>query len=304
MDWEQSWNKLVVTGGAGNASADHSEAFDLTNVDGQCDRIPLLPVQIYGAELGVMDDVPIICGVINDCYALKNGSWSLFTHLDQPRRYYGALVVDRFNGHEELWISGGESRPPYIYESTEVVTLEGVRQGPKLARPVLAHCMVEFKGQVFIIGGMSIGFPFNKETDEVYVYDDETDEFILHSRLNHPRLGLMCGVVKNAQGQEQIVVAGGSYKLNVIGSEVEFLSAGNSSWTIGSDLPVPLKGAASVQGDGTIFLVGGTSDSGNSAQIFEFDSQAERFVEHEISLTKARAEPAATLVPDNVVSCS
>eukprot|EP00094_Tigriopus_californicus_P007084 TCALIF_06819-PA protein Name:"Protein of unknown function" AED:0.14 eAED:0.14 QI:20/0.5/0.33/1/1/1/3/0/251 len=234
----QSWNKLVVTGGAGNASADHSEAFDLTNVDGQCDRIPLLPVQIYGAELGVMDDVPIICG------------------------------------------------------------------GPKLARPVLAHCMVEFKGQVFIIGGMSIGFPFNKETDEVYVYDDETDEFILHSRLNHPRLGLMCGVVKNAQGQEQIVVAGGSYKLNVIGSEVEFLSAGNSSWTIGSDLPVPLKGAASVQGDGTIFLVGGTSDSGNSAQIFEFDSQAERFVEHEISLTKARAEPAATLVPDNVVSCS
>lgn len=300
----------MVTGGAGNNSADHSEAFDLTNVNGQCDRLPLLPVKIYGAELGVVDNVPVICGgnqlndVINDCYALKDKTWSLFTHMSQASRYYGALVVNIFNGQDELWISGGESKPPYIYDSTEIVTLEGVRQGPKLARPVLSHCMVEFMGQIFIIGGMSIGFPFNKETNEVYVYDQDNDEFILHSRLNQARFGLMCGVVRNAEGQEQIVVAGGSYNVIEIGSEVEFLTADDDSWTFGSDLPYPLKGAASVQGNGTVFLVGGTSDTGSSAQILEFDSQSGKFVEQGISLEKARAEPAASLVPDNVFECN
>eukprot|EP00095_Tigriopus_kingsejongensis_P001540 snap_masked-scaffold424_size175595-processed-gene-0.3 protein:Tk01540 transcript:snap_masked-scaffold424_size175595-processed-gene-0.3-mRNA-1 annotation:"hypothetical protein" len=307
------WNKLFVSTGLGTNTTTHTEVFDLTHTDAECGAIPAYPIELYGAEMGVIGDEPVMCGgvhfndVTDKCYAYSHldQAWYLFGNMFRPRRYYGMLTTTVLSGDEpELWITGGESNPPFVYDSTEVVSSTGIRVGPNLALGVVGHCMVEFKGQVFVIGGLRNGYPFATATDSVFVFHPSNDTFTLHSHLNVARYGTMCGVAKGSDGREQIVVAGGSKtSINLLDS-VEIWTDGESAWDIDTtSLPQVLDGGAAVQYGDTFLIVSGSyGTSDRTDAVLQFNPDLKSF-EEIFKLARSRAEPAAALVPDNVVPC-
>ena len=109
------------------------------------------------------------------------------------------------------------------------------------------------------------------------------------------------GGIVYPNGEEAVVVAGGR-DLNT----VEIFFPSSMEWREGPDLPASDRWDAgmSVPFGNTFLIVGGEADGDISDRIIKYDVDNDDWIELPQTLTTARADGAAFLVPDNYVTCT
>ena len=108
---------LVVTGAPRKAGS-QVETFNSIGQAKQCNSIEKYPLEINGAQGGVVNDQVVICGgtttgygsgAISQCYKLiQNGQWSPLGAGLKKSRSRGAAAPVNIKGQEFLWITGGK----------------------------------------------------------------------------------------------------------------------------------------------------------------------------------------------------
>ena len=84
------------------------------------------------------------------CYIFdKSNQWQLLGHMKTER--VSAASVQVPNG---LWVTGGASNHERWLDTTEIIFLNGTTtEGPKLPNKLNGHCLTEYNGTVYLIGG-------------------------------------------------------------------------------------------------------------------------------------------------------
>ena len=71
------------------------------------------------------------------------------------------------------------------------------------------HCMVALEGDDLFITGGYIGDDFKADSDKSFVYNSDKVEWEELPGLPTPRTSLQCGTVHNADGDQEVIAAGG-----------------------------------------------------------------------------------------------
>ena len=79
-----------------------TEVFDAVERK-KCNNLARYPLKVWYAAGGVVDKMPIICGGdTEECYILKENSWSHLADLSVKRVYHSGIVLNE----DRLWITG------------------------------------------------------------------------------------------------------------------------------------------------------------------------------------------------------
>ena len=210
---------LVVTGYPRRGQS-QVESFNSIEQAKQCNSIEKYPLEISGAQGGVVNDQVVICGgsttgsssgAISQCYKLRqNGQWSPLGAGLKKSRYHGAAAPVNIKGQEFLWITGGEDSSNNQLKTTVIVSERSgiVSGGEELPEARSYHCMLSLGKHVMVIGGFVDGV-WQKS---VLVYDTENGfSYKEGPPMNHARAGLSCSTMKSPahEGRTVAVVAGG-----------------------------------------------------------------------------------------------
>ena len=159
------------------------------------------------------------------------------------------------------------------------------------------HCVVALDGDnLFVTGGFKredcgSGCESQSDSNKSYLYHSDTMEWEELPGLPTPRPNLMCGMVHNANGDQEVIAAGG---FGFSEREVEIYNLQGGEWRTGpsifiiiisyeqrnfspgNPLPLPLADATVVPLDETFLLVGGfLSDDypSYSDSIYKYEKQ-------------------------------
>merc|ERR1712117_750216 len=112
--------------------------------------------------------------------------------------------------------------------------------------PSERHCAVSLDGDdLFVAGGSN---PLT------YIYFKDTMQWEFQRDMPNPRDNLMCGLVHNEAGEQEVVTAGGYGGDETV---VEIFNVRSGQWRSGNPLPRSIEGAAVVPLDDTFLIVGG-----------------------------------------------
>ena len=209
---------LVVTGYPRRGQS-QVESFNSIEQAKQCNSIEKYPLEISGAQGGVVNDRVVICGgspgsssdAISQCYKLsENGQWSPLGAGLKKSRWLGAAAPVNIKGQEFLWITGGEDSSNNQLKTTVIVSERSgiVSGGEELPEARSYHCMLSLGKHVMVIGGFVDGV-WQKS---VLVYDTENGfSYKVGPPMNNARSIHACSSMKSPahKGRTVAVVAGG-----------------------------------------------------------------------------------------------
>lgn len=187
---------LIATG-----YPNYQRKVELVNVDEKvnCTKSLEFPITVSSASGGMIGGIPTICGGtdLQKCYQLKNGQWEQPFSLHSSRRDAASLVI-----YGSLIITGGISGNETL-ASTEIITNpDSVKSGGSLNAPLSHHCMVLFKGEIFVIGGRLADKTERRTTDIYDIYDNSLNYNRQGPDLNIARRNIAC---TNFQGKIVLV---------------------------------------------------------------------------------------------------
>ncbi|MEZ5461128.1 Kelch repeat-containing protein [Dokdonella sp.] len=228
-------------------------------------------------------------------YDAATDQWTSLGQLPAGRDHLSAFAIDggvfytggAFNGGGETGVSGyrydiqsglWEARPdlPFNYGSRAAVlngrvfigsedgglweydprqrTSRFIPPPPNSAQR--DHAQVQaFLGEIWVIGGR---FP---ETNRVAIYDPVAESWRAGPLTNRFRGGFGATVVGN-----QLVIGGGEVVTGTrrLEPSVEIYAAGSTSWTLASNLPVPVHGTAAATVGNRVYFVSGSTAAGSA----------------------------------------
>ena len=189
----------------------------------------LYPISFRVNEKGLLKDKPEECGNRRDFQKVDK---ALGHFLDGdlvicPQTEKGCTIIEN-NGirkigmnvrrsvkslvklnDSSLWITGGSTREM----STELITLNGSREGENLPFGIESHCMVKYDAKhILMIGGnyRVKGGKFVTATNKTWIIDTEQNFNITEGpQLNQGRMLHYCGKLKDMFGNVLVVVVSG-----------------------------------------------------------------------------------------------
>ena len=190
------------------------------------------------------------------------------------------------------------------------------------------HCMVALDGDdMFVTGGSKRDETGSQSgSEKSYLYHSDTMEWEELPGLPTPRAYLMCGMVHNTNGDQEVIAAGGGFSEN---REVEIYNLQSGEWrtgqsifiiisiisyekcnfSAGNPLPLHLDDATVVPLDESFLLVGGyLSDDdfpSKSNTIYKYEKQNDSWTLLDTKIPFHVANPIALMVDIDIFpSCS
>ena len=245
--------KLVIATGSPYDESIKVEVIDLENDHISC-SFPNFPTSKSGA-FGLQSGYqwPLICGgesmarIKSDCHHLKNGS---VFDLTGKR-----AVVSSINFEDKSVLLGGYDSNWNALKTVEVFNHDSKIFSSKPDLPVTftAGCAVKFKENFWILGGKQDGSALSKQTWK----SKHLENWMSGPNLKQNRCDHKCGVISN---HNLLFVIGGSTRFR--NSKVEVLSATETEFEFGLDLPHELSGMSVVSHpNGNSLVVSGGFDS-------------------------------------------
>ncbi len=261
-------------------------------------------------------NTPLVCGgkksrignYSDKCLSVGTGSSSLPVVDMLTRRVAPASVV--LDDGQTLWITGGGSGPYTWLNSTEYFSLTSRRSqwGPPLPIKVSRHCMVKLSPtRVMLIGGYERTIDYE---DRTWIYDFTTKKWTRGPSLLEGTSDLACGIFKDSETQEDIVVAGpGARPYSYYTQSTQLWKVDSDQFVHGPPLHVSIHSANGItSADGKHFILIGGSGSHMEhlyslyrLQCFNFECQ---WTKMEQELQVARMDAVVMLLPDNLATCS
>ena len=214
--------KMLVVTGYPRKGQSQVETFNSIGQAKQCNSIEKYPLEISGAQGGVVNDQVVICGgtttgdnsgARSQCYKLsQNGQWSPLGAGLKKSRSRGAAAPVNIKGQEFLWITGGGDSSGNQLKTTVLVSERSgvVSAGKELPEARIGHCMLALGKYVMVIGGFVDGV-WQKS---VLVYDTENGfSYKEGTPMNYARARHSCSTMKSPahEGRTVAVVAGSDF---------------------------------------------------------------------------------------------
>ena len=114
-------------------------------------------------------------------------------------------------GKEIIFSGGYTDDESHERENTTIYTNNGETFAdlPQMPFELASHCMVGLDGEDwFVTGGRNDSYPDN-ESDKSLLYHSDKMEWEELPGLLTPRSFLMCGLVHNSNGDQEVIAAGG-----------------------------------------------------------------------------------------------
>ena len=207
-------------------------------------------------------------------------------------RYHAASVP---LSSTEWWLIGGYTGTRWT-EATEICS-------PSIGCSMYVNLpTINYYPQAMKVSDEYVFLLPNSDTQR-FLFDLYSEKFKAMPTLRVKRAQGVVGTYTTPTGEEEIVVAGGSY---VKSSEIFSIKLGQ--WREGPDLPVngDLEGAVSVPYEDTFLVVSGR-DYGHTPEhrreIYKFDPRTESWITLQQKLSTGRKEFAAFLIPDDLIDC-
>ena len=228
-------NKVLLVNGI--HELDGMELLDLENNKSCFANLPKPPLAVVSNFGGIVaNDILLLCGgsyagkAHDECHALDLQSDENFIKslsLQVPR-----CCGDSVNLNEnEILVAGGLDNVGNLLYTTEIVGLNGVRNGPGLPYPVISPCIVKIGSKIILTGGYDLDHVF----DMVSIYDGN-GHWYNGPKMTVPRYDHGCASMV-LESKEFLVLAGGTgYFANNLDS-VDILDIENENWISGPKLP-------------------------------------------------------------------
>ena len=148
-------------------------------------------------------------------------------------------------------------------------------------------------GKIYVMGG-SDQFGSNEGTNANEAYNPATDTWEIKAPMPRNRIAHMSAAVGN-----KIYVFGGTDGSGTFFTrfinEIDVYDVSTNSWsTLPIKMPTPVSDAAIAQHNGKIYILGGTTQSGVTSKVYEFDPSDTSWHAH-ASLSSPRTALAATV---------
>ena len=217
---------LVSSGWNGLAELDSTEVVDLKS--GKIFSMAPLGRRTDEATGGLLDGLPVICGVENDkqIHSIAKDQSKFLGQLSVRSRWNAASVVLSNN---TLWVTGGFDQSCLNpFKTTEFVTKDGqTSQGPDLPLPVSHHAIVPLNSGAFILIGGNGG-----DSSGTHFYEEKKG-WRPGPNLKNGRYWHTAGVLTDRVSTKQYIVAVGGYAADSE-SSLEYLEyPGSNDWMKG-----------------------------------------------------------------------
>ena len=307
-----------------------------------------LPIGMVSITGGMVNDVPLVCGTTANssepdslfsdpsslCYEFdpKSKQWELVSSMTFSRLFSTSVVMDY-----GLAVIGGISQVIWILDTyvknilydRNIQILRNTKKDTKWENKrfegvIFGSCAVRLNSTTGLLigGGVSHQQGFFP-TRKTWFFNLDTDEWKEGPLLGQPRTAGACGVMKNKQFRNQIIVliAGGQISLdnivhttinldhNVTNSvEILHFSTKDMFWEKGPDLPIAVHSAQMVERDNGVYLIGGISKNSTFDSIYYLSSSGSEMLSNEWKLLNrrlkiSRAMHKSILVPDHMIEC-
>jgi len=268
---------LIITGGVYRNKTD----VEIFPAKANCTIPPFPSPGREDHSLSVINDTLVACGGYNtkeSCISWKRGQdgWEDFHTLGNERYFHAAVVVD---GEDQIIVLGG---------GRSSKTGEIVRSGRRFALKNSGSqtCAVSYQGAVVMMGG---GDPLHGKVDR---YDSEGNYLDSLPDLLEARSQHACTTFKSSNGEEGLLVTGGSKSGRLPLSSTELYLPSKNKWTRGGDLPRTMRGVLrAAQLSEHVVVTGGT---GPRHKVLQYEETAKAWTE--IGKTKRRSSPAVVPV--------
>ena len=212
----------------------------------------------HGGFFYVIGGRTLIGGILNDLeqYDPVTNTWATLASMPTPRAGSAAAVVD-----DALYVIGGRTVGGGICSGAVAGLLATVERydidtntwsavaplpSPRSDLEAVAH-----GGKIFVFGGCSAGVIFTGFTNEVDMYDPQTDTWTTLAPMPTPRAGFVAG----KSGQRVFAIGGwnGGAALSV--NEVYDIS--HDTWSSATPMPTPRMESGVHSHGGRMYVVGG-----------------------------------------------
>ena len=246
--------------------------------------LPDYPFPNSGAVGGLINGRPLVCGgsfLGQPCltYSRSSRKWEKIGDLTYARIFAASAVIN----HNTLVVSGGFTKNGFTSTTELVVNGTKIKFGRDLKHPLVGHCMAALNDtHIFVAGGLkfdSLDRSMNGSVEismDAYIFNVVTGGCTDLPPMSKGRLVHTCSVIKGRSKNMEVIVTGGiGAKQETMYSTEIYVVAANG-WRTGPDLPKPLYGAAGVNFNRTMLVVGGASSalvstSSGSHDIYEFN---------------------------------
>ncbi len=264
---------------------------DLADPTNTCVAIADYPIALGYSSLGLVDGVVKSCGGfdeighnVDNCFDYDKYTNEWISRPDMLHR----RGEHRSSNIEGVWLISGDNSDT-VGRTTEMWQGSEFVQGPDMPQDMYGHCQVTINStHIFFVDIIhQTTFMLEWSTEEWTQLDD------MRGYRDH---GCGCGLIRNEENGEEIVVAG-------YGSS-EIFNLVTMKWRDGPDLHYA-HGYASAQLEDTFLMVGGHDNylGVYFNTILMFDQENYEFVELEQRVQYRRSYAAAIAVPDDVVNC-
>ncbi len=166
-------------------------------------------------------------------------------------------------------------------------------------------CMVQLNSsQIFYIGGYD---RYDQASPHTYFYNPNTNEWSTGTDMLIPRVALSCGIIKDSNGRDTVIVAGGYYGNYGSMARTEIYNLDLDKWEPGLSLPKEIHwGHIMPHPQGGIVLVVGTSYFGTynlPNEIYYLNSSSSKWSILTQKLQIARYAHAVINVPSAFTEC-
>merc|ERR1712037_952016 len=286
---------LVMGGGNPFVSADQSVEFwsAADPEQGSC------VLNDYPRWLGGGQTVNLVSGRLVACYedtceTYREGSWQHLQDTTSNRRYHSSATRE-----DAVLLIGGK----YFggsSNSTEWIPVDGsaAKPGPFTVRHGYDHCTIQLSDDIIVVTG---GWQTEAFVTE-YHMEDGTETAL--TPLGKPRWGHACGVYLDEDGQQVLIITGGtdgSYSLS--STEVAISTGGGSQleWRETGRLPTGRYELRAAVIDNHIYVTGGYDDDNNDlTEILRWDPSSESW-QQVGNLGVGRDSGAAVAIPSSII---
>ena len=268
---------------------------------------------LEGACMSVLlEDQPHICAG-RDAFTAYNDKCYRYDPILDSWTESGTLTVQRlefsgcaFSYAHGMVIAGGfgiDNAPPTILDTVEY-TMHGSVFGklPDLPQKLQSDCFVAlWGGDLFIAGGTAYDIDGSSYvvSEKAYIYNDYNNEWNRVADMITPRDRLMCASVAAADGNQEVIAAGGANELGDISDVVEIYSVSSGTWRTANPLPSPIMEATAVPFNciqDSFLIVGGVSGGSTSDLIYRYNVGPDSWELADAKLPIPASGVAATMV--------
>jgi len=291
----QEDNTLIVAiAGVGGPQGINPPVVDV--IDGSdsgktCAEVPDYPEEEYAHTAAFLNGRIYSCGGGNhphDCYSLDTELvWQPSVPMPEGRYYAASSVINGL-----WWITGGD-RESDRRDADTTFLFDGISffEGPTLPVPKSGHCQVTINDtHVFFTGLVA--------SEETYLFNWETEEWITLESNPHPYSNVPCGLLNNPDYGPEVIYAVSFHERTFI------YNLANDAWREGPPFPQKLSMPSYARVEDGLITVGGSVEFTDYGVVYKFKEDTYEWEMLNQTLSWYRSSFASVTIPDDFVNCN